>query len=152
MGLVTSAGNGEYFPPLQFYAEIVRVEIGGGAIYRVFGEFRRAKSYCHLCTRAFGDGPRILNQTWTTPELAPPLSPNSTTPTAAHRFSVHHTAGPTGLRDKASHDPMPYHLDYLFWNIIIVNNKLDLSWRVLVIHRYLPQCLVDKTMRKRLHG
>ncbi|GFU49398.1 uncharacterized protein TNCV_2161961 [Trichonephila clavipes] len=41
-------GTGEYFPPLQFHAEIVEVEIGGVAIYRPFGEFRRAKSYCHL--------------------------------------------------------------------------------------------------------
>ncbi|GFV54966.1 hypothetical protein TNCV_1663331 [Trichonephila clavipes] len=41
-------GTGEYFPPLQFNAEIVEVEIGGVAIYRPFGEFRRAKSYCHL--------------------------------------------------------------------------------------------------------
>ncbi|GFU00822.1 hypothetical protein TNCV_4819641 [Trichonephila clavipes] len=39
-------GIGEYFPPLQFHSEIV--EIGGVAIYRPFGEFRRAKSYCHL--------------------------------------------------------------------------------------------------------
>ncbi|GFW10194.1 hypothetical protein TNCV_1849111 [Trichonephila clavipes] len=31
-----------------FLAEIVEVEIGGVAIYRPFGEFRRAKSYCHL--------------------------------------------------------------------------------------------------------
>ncbi|GFY01703.1 hypothetical protein TNCV_2608861 [Trichonephila clavipes] len=31
-----------------FHAEIVEVEIGGVAIYRPFGEFRRAKSYCHL--------------------------------------------------------------------------------------------------------
>ncbi|GFV50996.1 hypothetical protein TNCV_302571 [Trichonephila clavipes] len=29
-------------------AEIVEVEIGGIAIYRLFGEFRRAKSYCQL--------------------------------------------------------------------------------------------------------
>ncbi|GFV41198.1 hypothetical protein TNCV_2979521 [Trichonephila clavipes] len=28
--------------------EIVEVEIGGVAIYHPFGEFRRAKSYCHL--------------------------------------------------------------------------------------------------------
>ncbi|GFU64244.1 hypothetical protein TNCV_3927251 [Trichonephila clavipes] len=27
----------------------MEVEIGGVAIYRPFGEFRRAKSYCHLC-------------------------------------------------------------------------------------------------------
>ncbi|GFS71798.1 hypothetical protein TNCV_3714931 [Trichonephila clavipes] len=33
---------------LQFHAEIVEVEIGGVAIYRLFGEFRRDKSYCHL--------------------------------------------------------------------------------------------------------
>ncbi|GFU89043.1 uncharacterized protein TNCV_2894911 [Trichonephila clavipes] len=33
---------------LVFLAEIVEVEIGGVAIYRPFGEFRRAKSYCHL--------------------------------------------------------------------------------------------------------
>ncbi|GFX00774.1 hypothetical protein TNCV_4577411 [Trichonephila clavipes] len=32
----------------EFHAEIVEVEIGGVAIYRLFGEFRRAKSYCHL--------------------------------------------------------------------------------------------------------
>ncbi|GFV19114.1 uncharacterized protein TNCV_3223321 [Trichonephila clavipes] len=31
-----------------FHAEIVEVEIGGVAIYCPFGEFRRAKSYCHL--------------------------------------------------------------------------------------------------------
>ncbi|GFW55778.1 hypothetical protein TNCV_121621 [Trichonephila clavipes] len=34
--------------PFSFHAEIVEVEIGGVAIYRPFGEFRRAKSYCHL--------------------------------------------------------------------------------------------------------
>ncbi|GFW82882.1 hypothetical protein TNCV_3494521 [Trichonephila clavipes] len=33
---------------ISFHAEIVKVEIGGVAIYRHFGEFRRAKSYCHL--------------------------------------------------------------------------------------------------------
>ncbi|GFV26056.1 hypothetical protein TNCV_4398681 [Trichonephila clavipes] len=47
-------------------------------------------------TRAFGDGPRILNHgqvTWTTPELAPPLL--TTTPhqredvSALDRFNVH---------------------------------------------------------------
>ncbi|GFX93485.1 hypothetical protein TNCV_1094251 [Trichonephila clavipes] len=43
-----SAGTGEYFSSLQFHAEIVEVEIGGVAIYRPFGEFGRAKSYCHL--------------------------------------------------------------------------------------------------------
>ncbi|GFW37033.1 uncharacterized protein TNCV_5019311 [Trichonephila clavipes] len=31
----------------QFHAEIVEVEIGG-TIYRPFGKFRRAKSYCRL--------------------------------------------------------------------------------------------------------
>ncbi|GFU76978.1 hypothetical protein TNCV_4521341 [Trichonephila clavipes] len=38
------------YPPSTrgFQAVIVEVEIGGGAIYRPFGEFRRAKSYCHL--------------------------------------------------------------------------------------------------------
>ncbi|GFU99583.1 uncharacterized protein TNCV_4083041 [Trichonephila clavipes] len=36
-------GTGEYFPPLP-----VKVEIGGVAIHRPFGEFRRANSYCHL--------------------------------------------------------------------------------------------------------
>ncbi|GFV90085.1 hypothetical protein TNCV_4378011 [Trichonephila clavipes] len=49
VGLITSAGTGEYFPPLQFTCR----NCGGGdrgrvAIYRPFGEFRRAKSYCHL--------------------------------------------------------------------------------------------------------
>ncbi|GFT60077.1 hypothetical protein TNCV_2687491 [Trichonephila clavipes] len=39
------------YPPSThgFNAEIVKVKIGGVAIYRPFGEFRRAKSYCHLC-------------------------------------------------------------------------------------------------------
>ncbi|GFY14377.1 hypothetical protein TNCV_1021421 [Trichonephila clavipes] len=32
----------------KFHAEIVEEEIGGVAIYRPFGEFRRAQSYCHL--------------------------------------------------------------------------------------------------------
>ncbi|GFW92787.1 uncharacterized protein TNCV_1735801 [Trichonephila clavipes] len=41
-------GTGEYFPPLQFHAKIVEVEIGGVAIYCSFGEFRRANSYCKL--------------------------------------------------------------------------------------------------------
>ncbi|GFU35354.1 hypothetical protein TNCV_2143911 [Trichonephila clavipes] len=49
-GRVTSAGTGEYFPPLQFHAEIVEVEIGGVVIYIVpSGEFCRAKSYCDPC-------------------------------------------------------------------------------------------------------
>ncbi|GFS90021.1 uncharacterized protein TNCV_507281 [Trichonephila clavipes] len=38
----------EYFPPLQFHAKIGEGEIGGVAIYRPFGEFRRANLYCHL--------------------------------------------------------------------------------------------------------
>ncbi|GFW88764.1 uncharacterized protein TNCV_4972571 [Trichonephila clavipes] len=42
-------GTGEYFPPIQFHGKILKVEIGGGATYRPFGEFfLRAKSYCHL--------------------------------------------------------------------------------------------------------
>ncbi|GFS74949.1 hypothetical protein TNCV_1396201 [Trichonephila clavipes] len=32
----------------NLYAGIVEVEIGGFAIYRPFGEFHQAKSYCHL--------------------------------------------------------------------------------------------------------
>ncbi|GFV73085.1 uncharacterized protein TNCV_299221 [Trichonephila clavipes] len=32
----------------RFHAVIVEVKIVGVAIYRPFGEFRRAKSYCHL--------------------------------------------------------------------------------------------------------
>ncbi|GFW19830.1 hypothetical protein TNCV_3561331 [Trichonephila clavipes] len=49
VGLITSAGTGEYFTPLQFTCS----NCGGGdkdrvAIYRPFGEFRRVKSYCHL--------------------------------------------------------------------------------------------------------
>ncbi|GFS55065.1 uncharacterized protein TNCV_2441441 [Trichonephila clavipes] len=32
----------------EFHGVIVEVEIVGVAIYRLFGEFRRAKSYCHL--------------------------------------------------------------------------------------------------------
>ncbi|GFT87808.1 hypothetical protein TNCV_799221 [Trichonephila clavipes] len=45
-----SAGAGEYFPPVSSsHAVIVEVgDRGGVAIYRPFGEFRRAKSYCHL--------------------------------------------------------------------------------------------------------
>ncbi|GFS59946.1 uncharacterized protein TNCV_3957421 [Trichonephila clavipes] len=50
-------GTGEYFPPLQFHAKIVEAEIGGGAIYRSFGEFRRANTYCHLYG-AHGKGQR----------------------------------------------------------------------------------------------
>ncbi|GFV53025.1 uncharacterized protein TNCV_1460931 [Trichonephila clavipes] len=49
VGLITSAETGEYFPPLQFTCR----NCGSGdrgrvAIYRPFGEFRRAKSHCHL--------------------------------------------------------------------------------------------------------
>ncbi|GFS64728.1 uncharacterized protein TNCV_4685131 [Trichonephila clavipes] len=47
-GLSRAQGTGEYFPPLQFHAKIVEMEIDGVAIYRPFGEFRRANSYCHL--------------------------------------------------------------------------------------------------------
>ncbi|GFV15205.1 transposable element Tc3 transposase [Trichonephila clavipes] len=44
VGIITSSGTGEYFPPLQFTCR----NCGGGdrgrvAIYRPFGEFRRAK-------------------------------------------------------------------------------------------------------------
>ncbi|GFU99702.1 uncharacterized protein TNCV_338171 [Trichonephila clavipes] len=41
-------GTGGYFPTFQFHAKIVEVEIGGVAIYRSFGEFHQANSYCHL--------------------------------------------------------------------------------------------------------
>ncbi|GFT07977.1 uncharacterized protein TNCV_3347651 [Trichonephila clavipes] len=41
-------GAGEYFPPLKTHGKIVEVEIGGVAIYRPFGKFRRANSFCHL--------------------------------------------------------------------------------------------------------
>ncbi|GFY19915.1 uncharacterized protein TNCV_2146081 [Trichonephila clavipes] len=41
-------GTGEHFPPFQFHAKIMEWEIGGVVIYRPFGEFRRANSYCHL--------------------------------------------------------------------------------------------------------
>ncbi|GFT75983.1 uncharacterized protein TNCV_1255091 [Trichonephila clavipes] len=40
--------TGEYFPLIQSHGMIAEVEIGGVAIYRPFGEFRRANSYCHL--------------------------------------------------------------------------------------------------------
>ncbi|GFT21455.1 uncharacterized protein TNCV_2307131 [Trichonephila clavipes] len=50
-------GTGEYFHSLQSHGKIVEVEIGGVAIYRPFGEFRRANSYCHLY-RAQGLGQR----------------------------------------------------------------------------------------------
>ncbi|GFU95200.1 uncharacterized protein TNCV_4139841 [Trichonephila clavipes] len=41
-------GTGDNFSPLQSHGKIVEVEMGGVAIYRPFGEFRRANSYCHL--------------------------------------------------------------------------------------------------------
>ncbi|GFY29207.1 uncharacterized protein TNCV_4723351 [Trichonephila clavipes] len=41
-------GTGKYFPPLQFHAKIVEVEIGGVVIYCPFGEFRRANLYSLL--------------------------------------------------------------------------------------------------------
>ncbi|GFV12667.1 uncharacterized protein TNCV_1388631 [Trichonephila clavipes] len=41
-------GTGEYFSPLQSHGKIAEVEIGGVAIYRPFGEFHRANSYCYL--------------------------------------------------------------------------------------------------------
>ncbi|GFX32598.1 integrase catalytic domain-containing protein [Trichonephila clavipes] len=42
--------NATKYPPSThgFHAKIVEVEIGGVAIYRPFGKFRRANSYCHL--------------------------------------------------------------------------------------------------------
>ncbi|GFS90011.1 hypothetical protein TNCV_507221 [Trichonephila clavipes] len=49
VGLVTSAGTGEYFPPLQFPCRNCGGgDRGGVAIYRLFEEFHRAKSYCNL--------------------------------------------------------------------------------------------------------
>ncbi|GFX95637.1 hypothetical protein TNCV_4885631 [Trichonephila clavipes] len=49
VGLVTSSGTGEYFPPLHFSCRNCGGgDRGGVAIYRPFGEFRRFKSYCHL--------------------------------------------------------------------------------------------------------
>ncbi|GFU92571.1 hypothetical protein TNCV_4795001 [Trichonephila clavipes] len=49
VGLITSAGTGEYFPPPQFTCR----NCGGGdrgrvAIYRAFGNFTELKSHCHL--------------------------------------------------------------------------------------------------------
>ncbi|GFW99083.1 uncharacterized protein TNCV_3008531 [Trichonephila clavipes] len=41
-------GTGEYFPPFQSHGKVEDVEIGGVALYRPIGEFRRANSYCHL--------------------------------------------------------------------------------------------------------
>ncbi|GFV47325.1 hypothetical protein TNCV_4829811 [Trichonephila clavipes] len=49
LGFVTSAGTGEYFPPLQFPCRNCEDgDRGGVAIYRHFGEFRRFKSCSHL--------------------------------------------------------------------------------------------------------
>ncbi|GFT38700.1 uncharacterized protein TNCV_1498911 [Trichonephila clavipes] len=49
VGLITSAETGEYFPPLQLTCRNCGGrDRGRVAIYRPFGEFRRAKSYCHL--------------------------------------------------------------------------------------------------------
>ncbi|GFV27617.1 uncharacterized protein TNCV_4181621 [Trichonephila clavipes] len=42
-------GTGEYFPPLQFDAKIVEVEIGGVIIHRPFGAFHRAKIRAITC-------------------------------------------------------------------------------------------------------
>ncbi|GFW34247.1 uncharacterized protein TNCV_384631 [Trichonephila clavipes] len=47
-GLSHECRDSRIFSSLQFHAEIVEVEIGDVAIYRPFGEFRRAKSYCQL--------------------------------------------------------------------------------------------------------
>ncbi|GFX13484.1 hypothetical protein TNCV_2192381 [Trichonephila clavipes] len=33
--------------PLQSHGKIMEMELGGVAIYRPFGEFRRSNSYCH---------------------------------------------------------------------------------------------------------
>ncbi|GFW75090.1 uncharacterized protein TNCV_447951 [Trichonephila clavipes] len=41
-------GTGEHFFPLQSHGKIVEMKIGGDAVYRPFGEFHRANSYCHL--------------------------------------------------------------------------------------------------------
>ncbi|GFX90902.1 uncharacterized protein TNCV_3167331 [Trichonephila clavipes] len=41
-------GTGVYFSPLQSHGKIVEMETGGVAIYRLFKEFHRANSYCHL--------------------------------------------------------------------------------------------------------
>ncbi|GFV68250.1 uncharacterized protein TNCV_1875321 [Trichonephila clavipes] len=41
-------GTGEYFPPLQFHAEIVEVVDGWCCQLSSLREFLRAKSYCHL--------------------------------------------------------------------------------------------------------
>ncbi|GFX76382.1 mariner Mos1 transposase [Trichonephila clavipes] len=52
-------GTGVNFPPIQFHAKIVEVEIDSGAIYRnvlsSLQEFHRAKSYCRLPVKNFED-------------------------------------------------------------------------------------------------
>ncbi|GFU83531.1 hypothetical protein TNCV_4217911 [Trichonephila clavipes] len=48
VGRITSAGDWRIFPFPSVPAKIMEVEIGGVAIYRPFGKFRRANSYCHL--------------------------------------------------------------------------------------------------------
>ncbi|GFT73039.1 uncharacterized protein TNCV_1977261 [Trichonephila clavipes] len=47
-GLSHERRDWRIFPSPSVHAEIEEVEIGVVAIYRPFGEFRRAKSYCHL--------------------------------------------------------------------------------------------------------
>ncbi|GFT03396.1 hypothetical protein TNCV_2985601 [Trichonephila clavipes] len=48
-GLGSMPNATKYHPSThEFHAKIVDVAIGGVAIYRPFGEFRRANSYCHL--------------------------------------------------------------------------------------------------------
>ncbi|GFY00793.1 uncharacterized protein TNCV_2141851 [Trichonephila clavipes] len=47
-GLSHKRRDWRIFPSPSVQAEIVEVEIGGVAIYSPFGEFRLAKSYCHL--------------------------------------------------------------------------------------------------------
>ncbi|GFT43577.1 hypothetical protein TNCV_3133071 [Trichonephila clavipes] len=48
VGCIKSTGTGEFSFPFRFHSVIVEVEIVGVAIYRPFGEFHLAKSYCHL--------------------------------------------------------------------------------------------------------
>ncbi|GFV55353.1 hypothetical protein TNCV_2269041 [Trichonephila clavipes] len=48
-GLGSMSGVTKYPPNTHgSLGKIVEVDIGGVAIYRPFGEFRRANSYCHL--------------------------------------------------------------------------------------------------------
>ncbi|GFW42714.1 uncharacterized protein TNCV_473041 [Trichonephila clavipes] len=47
-GLCHERRDWRIFPYPSVHAEIVEVEIGNNTIYRPFGEFCRAKSYCHL--------------------------------------------------------------------------------------------------------